>query len=290
VLDNKLRFEFGLPNRQGRINHTRVHANLKDFDFGQWIKTDRLGWFKYLASNLSPTCADQTVHFVAPLPSMGENATKRLGVTYHQRSDGVIIVTIHRPHKGDTPLVKLEIHLMQGMNQQSATCVYQWKDQESLTDVATHLMRLRNSFVASVGKEKGFNGAEIGTRLSRHKDSSPTQTTPQDHPNGGDSVSIRIPGVATTQPDMPIPASSALVDSTDNTSAIMEHISGVTEGAETVQSDQQVPTTESSEQPNQVHPQTNDSSEASAPTNIDPLGTAINDQSILSNSGSNEST
>jgi len=167
MINLRLRFEFAISSKQKGVNQAKVHALLKDFDFGQFASTDRTGWLQYLGRNTSPACTDESVHFTASLASLGEKTNRSLGVTFHQRSDGVIIITIHRTRHSETPYVKLEIHLKEGMTEKSVTCISQWKVESHLVNIALHLMKLRNRLVQALGKEVGFHGAEIGTRLSR---------------------------------------------------------------------------------------------------------------------------
>lgn len=172
VIDRRLRFEFALPRNQTRINKRNVEISLKRFDFGEWVKSDRQSWFKYVALKSTPTCADNEIRFRTELPALESGQQEGMDVTFSQKKDGLLKIFV----KGSLrkiPLVSLEIHLKRGTSEKHVTCLDQWRDEGTLGRIATNLMQLRTKFLETLRKPVGFDLKAIGTRLSRKKETPP---------------------------------------------------------------------------------------------------------------------
>jgi hypothetical protein len=202
VINRRLRLQFALPRKQARINKHRIEVTLKRFDFGEWVKNDRLAWFKYVALKSTPTCADNAVRFRADLPVLESNKTEPLDVEFAQNKEGLIKIQVRGQYRKKVPLVSLEVHLKQGTSHKHVTCVSQWRDENALGNIATNLMQLRNGVIESVRQPVGFDLKVIGTRLSRKQETPPPNKAPEvPEENLALEVSPKPPIPAITQPE-----------------------------------------------------------------------------------------
>ena len=172
VINKRLRFEFALPRKQTRVHKRQVEILLKRYDFGEWVKKDRLAWFRYVSLKSTPTCADNRVRFRTELPVHETNQSEVLDVEFVQDKEGLIKILVRGQHR-KIPLVSLEIHLQQGTSHKHVTCVNEWRGESALGNIATHLMQLRNGIIDTIRKPVGLDLKAIGTRLSRKYETPP---------------------------------------------------------------------------------------------------------------------
>ena len=163
-------FDFGMPLSKPRVSSTRVQSSLKTFNFGQYLLFDHQQWISTLGASSSHNCRElEVVHkmTVSGLDSSDDSLT--VTCTLKQNRQGVINVVMYDV-KNQNDLLKIKLKQTRGASESEYVCVDTWRNfNMDLVPVMQALLILRMEYVDSLSTEVGFNGENIGKRLSRKK-------------------------------------------------------------------------------------------------------------------------
>lgn len=147
----KVKMSIRMSDELPRVSGTRLSIHLKKFDFGFVLNSDRAGWVDILGQPGAGSDACNVLRSDVPGPAAVD-----------QNKDGAITVTIGNPKSSDTALIYMRIDPPPS----PVVCVEAFGP-DKLIAFVDKIQKLRIDMIARLGEQVGFNGAQIGHRLSR---------------------------------------------------------------------------------------------------------------------------
>ena len=171
--DNKrlVKMSFLMSDKLPRVSTSRMQIHMKKMDFATWLTNDRDAWLATVGETLSKDsheCPALSSKFVINTPE-GEVDKEHQTTIFSQSTDGILALRIGDPNL-ETPLALFRFDPPKNAKPEDAKCITAFKSEEHLRAVSDRLMQLRLDLIDTLAKEAGFDGAQVGTRLSRVKE------------------------------------------------------------------------------------------------------------------------
>jgi hypothetical protein len=162
--DKGLKLDFGLPESLPRVHSDRISIHLRKMDFGEFITNTQHDWVAKFssASSLTSECTATETKFTRSFSIDG--ADKETTVSVKQENNGLLALEAKMASKDD-PVVRLRTKPLKDVK--TPNCVTAWTDEESIAQVVTDLLKVRQKFNDMLASAAGFDGSKTGSRLSR---------------------------------------------------------------------------------------------------------------------------
>ena len=171
--------DFALPEFLPRVSAARISIQLARFDFKQYLKNFHGDWVREFAAESAPPvdgqCKETSTHVMST--HLIDGVVETISSTFNQSTSGMITFTIILAVKSDPMIAKLRTTRM--ADQTQSPCVVEWKTEPELQKQVAAFTDMRNLFITALDTPVGFDGSDIGKRLSRSPALAPDASAPK---------------------------------------------------------------------------------------------------------------